>query len=68
MAPNTALKAALFGTGTTQLMVAQRTGIHESRLSRIIRGHSEPSAEEKRLIAQALRKPVAQLFLSLEVA
>jgi transcriptional regulator with XRE-family HTH domain len=62
MAPNTALKTALFASGTTQLHVCQKTGIHESRLSKIVRGHSDPSDEEKRLIAKALRKPVDQLF------
>jgi transcriptional regulator with XRE-family HTH domain len=64
MAPNTALKTALFETGTSQLEVAQKTGIHESRLSRIVRGHSEPSDDEKKLIARALGKPVTQLFSS----
>jgi transcriptional regulator with XRE-family HTH domain len=62
MAPNAALKMALFDAGTTQLTVSQKTGIHESRLSKIVRGHVEPSDAEMRLIAKALRLPLAQLF------
>jgi transcriptional regulator with XRE-family HTH domain len=62
MAPNSTLKTVLFSSGTTQLTVAQRTGIHESRLSKIIRGHVEPSETERKLIARVLRKPILELF------
>lgn len=62
MAPNTALKSAIFSRGTTQTVVAQKTGIHESRLSRIIRGHDTASDEEKKAIAKSLNLPVNQVF------
>ena len=62
MAPNTALKTALFASETTQLTISQKTGIQEARLSKIVRGHVEPSDTERKLIARALRKPVADLF------
>jgi transcriptional regulator with XRE-family HTH domain len=62
MAPNTALKTVLFESRTTQQTVSQKTGIHESRLSKIIRGHVEASETEQKLIAKAIRKSVAELF------
>jgi transcriptional regulator with XRE-family HTH domain len=62
MAMNTALKMAILTSGLTQTDVAKKTGIHESRLSRIIRGHYEPNDVEKRLIAKSLRIAADQLF------
>lgn len=62
MAPNVALKLAIFGSGITQIRIAKQIGIHESRLSRIIRGHDEPSEAEKKAIARVLRRPVTELF------
>jgi DNA-binding XRE family transcriptional regulator len=62
MAPNTTLKTFLFARGITQLTVAQKAGIHEPRMSKIIRGHVEATAEEKKAIAKALRQPVDHLF------
>jgi transcriptional regulator with XRE-family HTH domain len=62
MARNTTLKSVIFDSGTTQLSVAQKTGIPESRLSKIVRGHVEASDVERKLIAKVLRKPVGELF------
>lgn len=62
MARNTALKSALFSSGLTQTTISQKTGIHESRLSRIVRGHDAARDEEKRAIAKALRMTVQDLF------
>lgn len=62
MAPNTTLKMVLFDNGITQLTIAQKTGIPESRVSKIVRGHIAASDTERKLIAKALRKPVAELF------
>jgi transcriptional regulator with XRE-family HTH domain len=67
MAPNTALKTAIFSSGTTQTAVSQKTGIHESRLSRIVRGHIDPTNDEKRAIARALRRQVSDFFPPSEV-
>lgn len=63
MATNTALKMAIFESPDTQTTVAKRAGLSESRLSRIIHGHSpEPSDDEKKAIAKALRRKVQELF------
>jgi transcriptional regulator with XRE-family HTH domain len=62
MAPNTTLKTLLFTIGVTQLTVAKRAGMHESKLSRIIRGHDEATVEEKKAIARAVRRPVDHCF------
>lgn len=64
MAPNTALKSAIFQGGTTQLEICKKSRgvIDEPRMSRIVRGHVAPTDEEKRVIARVLRMPVNQLF------
>lgn len=62
MALNFALKTAIIAAGTSQIEVAQKTHIHESRLSKIIRGYLSASDDEKRRIARVLRKSVDELF------
>jgi transcriptional regulator with XRE-family HTH domain len=62
MALNIALKLAILSSGQTQTDIARKTGLTESRLSRIIRGHGDPTNEERRLIARALRSPMSRLF------
>jgi transcriptional regulator with XRE-family HTH domain len=62
MAINIALKTAMYERGITQTDLGSLVGIHESRLSKISRGHVEASDEEKRKIAKALRKSVDHLF------
>lgn len=59
---NPRLKLAIFTSGTSQTVVARKTGIDESRLSRIINGHAEPTPDEQKVLARALRKPVDELF------
>lgn len=59
--PNAALKMAIFGR-TTQTVLARRARIDESRLSRIINGHTEATSPEKKRIARALRMTVVELF------
>lgn len=68
MAPNSTLKTAIFLKRTTQTLVAQKAGVQESRLSRIIHGYVSPSDDEKRAIARALRLPVEELFPASEAA
>lgn len=58
----TALRTALFHSGQKQIDVAKKAGIHESRLSKIARGHVEATDDEKRALARVLRKPVDELF------
>jgi transcriptional regulator with XRE-family HTH domain len=62
MAFNITLKIAIVESGKSQIDIAKATAIHESKLSRIVRGHDEPSLEEKKAIAKALRRPVDHLF------
>jgi transcriptional regulator with XRE-family HTH domain len=46
----------------TGLTLAKRTGIHNTKLSLIMRGHRNPSADEQGLIAACLGVPVDVLF------
>ena len=61
MSANTALKMAIWDSGLTQIAIAKRADIHESRLSRIIRGHSEASSSEQKRLARVLRRSPAEL-------
>jgi transcriptional regulator with XRE-family HTH domain len=45
-----------------QADLAQRTGIREERLSRIVNGRVNPSEVERNLIARALRVKPDELF------
>lgn len=59
---NLALKAAFWKRRKSQVAVMHETGISESRLSRIIHGHQQPTLEEKKALAKALKSTVADLF------
>jgi transcriptional regulator with XRE-family HTH domain len=48
----------------SQLKLMAETKIHFSVISRIERGWSEPSEEQKRVLAKALRVSVKRLFPS----
>lgn len=67
MAPNAALKDAIFRSGKSQSAIGQEAGISDSKLSRIVRGWEQASADERRRIAKALRLPIKQLFPSDEL-
>lgn len=68
MALNTALKLAILESGFTQMEVANEVSkqpglkLHESQLSKITRGHMDPSDDIKKALAKVLRKRVAQIF------
>ena len=62
MAINPQLKLAIFESGDPQVVIAKRAGVDETRLSRIIRGHVEATASERKALARALRLPVDDLF------
>jgi transcriptional regulator with XRE-family HTH domain len=62
MGMNSTLKLAIFNSGHSQIEIAKKVGIHETRLSKIVRGHVEPSADEQRVLARVLRKPAEELF------
>jgi transcriptional regulator with XRE-family HTH domain len=66
MSPNSALKLAIFQSGMTQERVGQkcRPKILPSRLSKISRGHAEPTDEEKKALARVLNTTVDHLFSS----
>ena len=59
---NMALKIAFIESGRSQIEVAGETGIHESRLSKIVHGHLDPSDDEQKALAKALRRTRTQLF------
>ena len=56
------IKAALAEHRITQYEAAQRLGISDTRLSRIVRGRIEATTEEKRKLAQLLELPIQFLF------
>lgn len=64
MAPilNLALKTAIWGSGKTQTVIAERIGVSESRLSRFLHGHTDLAEDEKRKLARVLRLPFESLF------
>jgi transcriptional regulator with XRE-family HTH domain len=62
MALNAALQRAIRESGLKQTFIADRVGINESRLSRIVRGHIDASEHEKKALALVLNARVAQLF------
>lgn len=57
-----ALRTALFNSGQKQIEIAKKADIHETRLSKIARGHVEATPDERKALARVLRKPVDELF------
>lgn len=62
MAKHKTLIIAILDRNITQIELAKRTHIHESRLSRFVNGHDLPNADEQRRIAKVLRKDVRELW------
>ncbi len=59
---NENLKITLLRTGLPQYALAQSLGWSESRLSRIVSGRIQPTAQERDSIAEQLGVPRDQLF------
>jgi DNA-binding XRE family transcriptional regulator len=68
LSANTPLRIAIFESGHQQQEIAKRAQIHETRLSKLARGHVDPSTDEAKSLARVLRKPVAALFPALTEA
>lgn len=62
MPKNRALINAILDREKTHIVIAKRAGIHQTRFSRIVNGHDEPSEDEKKALARVLRRPVDDLF------
>ena len=58
----TVVKTAIENSGLSQEFIARLTGIHYSKLSRIVNEKRSASESEKRAIALVLRLPVDELF------
>ena len=59
---NTRLRLAILEGPGTQIRLAQLTNIGEGRLSKIVNGWVEPTEPQRQAIAEALDRPVAELF------
>jgi lambda repressor-like predicted transcriptional regulator len=68
MKMNLPLKIALLRAGMRQIDLARRTGLGESRVSRIVNAYYMPTPEEKRKIARALDHSVEELWPEREKA
>ena len=62
MTHNPALKLAIFTKRLKQIDVAEKAGMSEPTLSKIINGRRSATPEEQANIAKALRMPVDSLF------
>jgi transcriptional regulator with XRE-family HTH domain len=62
MAMNLALKMAILQSGKSQQGLAHELGMADSLLSKFVRGWRQPSWEQQRAIAKALRTKVDHLF------
>jgi transcriptional regulator with XRE-family HTH domain len=60
------LKLAIFRSGISQVKIGMAAGIGEVRLSQIVHGKVEPTAEEKRSLSKILGVDQAKLFPSEE--
>ena len=59
---NTRLKIAIIESGQKGYELANGIGWHPTKVSQIVIGAQRPSAEDKRQLANALGKTVAELF------
>lgn len=62
MPKNKAIVLAMIDRDMTQIEVAKKADIHESRLSRIVNGHDDATEDEQKAIAKALKASVTDLF------
>lgn len=61
MTPLTPLKRILMDEGRRQSWLAERTGIDQADISRIVRGGMHPGEDRARRIAQVLGRTVEEL-------
>jgi len=60
---NVELKVELIRRFGSQIVASKRLGIRESKLSYIVQGHAEPSAQERKALEKTLgRDRVAELL------
>jgi transcriptional regulator with XRE-family HTH domain len=59
---NTRLKIAIIESGRKGYEIANSLNWHQTKVSQIVIGAVRPSADDKRQLANALGKSVAQLF------
>lgn len=62
MPKNLALKIAIVESERSQVEIAKDADIPESRLSKLVNGHDEPTDTERKSLAKILKKKPAQLF------
>ena len=60
--PNWPLKLAIWQSGLTQIRIARQIGRSDSWLSRLVSGLGGASPEDRGALAEALGKPVQELF------
>lgn len=58
----TPLKLLIVESGTPQYVLAAQVGVNETRMSRIARGRSPPTPDERARIAAALGVPESSVF------
>lgn len=63
MTASVELKVAIVRSGLHQYDLAARVGISETRLSRIVRGRLDPTADERQRLAAVLRTSEDRLFI-----
>lgn len=56
------LKEIRFFAKKTQDQLHIETGICQAKISRIENGYAQPSEEEKRLIARAMKESISKIF------
>ena len=61
-AVNMALKLAIVESGIKQRALSLQVEISEGRLSEIVTGRTEPTPDEQKRIAKALKRKVDDLF------
>lgn len=62
---NLALKMAVHASGKTQKRIAKLARMTEPRLSLIVRGHEEATADERKVLARVLDRSIEELFPAL---
>jgi transcriptional regulator with XRE-family HTH domain len=62
MPKNLSLKFAILESGRSQIEVAKAADMHDSRLSRIVNGHDQPSTSEQKALARVLKRKLVHLF------